>query len=158
MADWPAETVAESAAEGLLTENAGGALATMFKRWGELGASSVTVRVSLRDPEKRGENVTLIVQLAFTATVVVVQVATEFVKSAALFPPAEIFEMCMGAAPPLVMATVMGALARPCVVAGKVTEVGINLSVGPVVVLTSVPMRDMDCGLPAALSAKRSAA
>src|ERR1700686_4374008 len=31
LADCPAATVAESAVEGLLTENAGGALATMFK-------------------------------------------------------------------------------------------------------------------------------
>jgi hypothetical protein len=31
LADWPAETVAESAVEGLLIENAGGALAKMFK-------------------------------------------------------------------------------------------------------------------------------
>jgi hypothetical protein len=61
--------VAESAVGGLLTENAGGALARMFKTWGELEASSVTVRVSLRGPENTGENVTLTVQLALGATV-----------------------------------------------------------------------------------------
>lgn len=123
--------MAESAVEGLLTENAGAAVAKMFKTWGELGASSVTVRVSLRGPEKMGENVTLTVQLAFGAMVAVPQEATEFVKSAGLLPAAEILEMCMGVVPVLVMATVMGALARPWVVAGKVTEVGRNLSAGP---------------------------
>jgi hypothetical protein len=76
--------VADSEVEGLLIENAGGALATMFKTWGELGASSATVRASLSCPEKRGEKATLTVQLAFAATVVVAQDATEFVKSAAL--------------------------------------------------------------------------
>jgi 3-hydroxyisobutyrate dehydrogenase-like beta-hydroxyacid dehydrogenase len=131
LADWPAETVAENAVEGLLIENAGGALEKMFKIWGELGASSETVRVSLRGPEKSGEKVTLTVQLAFAATVALLQEAVEFVKSAGLFPAAEILETCMGDVPVLVMATLMGVLARPCVVAGKVTEVGRNLSAGP---------------------------
>src|SRR3984957_20699857 len=115
---------AESAVEGLLIENAGGAFAKIFKTCGELGASSATVRVSLRGPEKMGENVTLTVQLAFAAMVAALQEATEFVKSAALFPPAEILEMCMDVVPALVMATVTGVLERPWVVAGKVTEVG----------------------------------
>ena len=89
-----------------------------------MGASSVTVSVSLRGPEKMGEKITLTVQLAFAGTVAALQEATEFVKSAALFPAAEILEMCIGTVPVLVMATVMGVLARPCVVAGNVTEVG----------------------------------
>jgi len=151
--------VAESAVDGLLIENAGGALAKMFKTWGEFGASSVTVRVSLRGPEKMGEKVTLTVQLAFAATVAVLQEATEFVKSAGLFPAAEIFEMCMGAVPVLVMATVMGVLARPCVVTGKVTEVGRNFSAGPLGgEFIPVPIRATDCGPPDALSVKVSAA
>jgi len=37
--------VADRAVEGLLTENAGGALAKIFKTGGEPRASSVTVRV-----------------------------------------------------------------------------------------------------------------
>jgi 3-hydroxyisobutyrate dehydrogenase-like beta-hydroxyacid dehydrogenase len=65
----------------------------MFKTWGELEASSVTVRVSLRGPENTGENVTLTVQLALGATVAALQEATELVSSAGLFPPAEIFEI-----------------------------------------------------------------
>lgn len=151
--------MAESAFEGLLIENAGGALAKMFKTWGELGASSVTVSVSLRGPEKMGEKVTLTVQLAFAATVVVLHEATEFVKSAGLFPAAEILEMCMGTVPVLVMATVMGALARPCVVAGNVTEVGRNLRAGPLGgEFIPVPIRATNCGLPEALSVKVSAA
>jgi hypothetical protein len=85
--------VAQSAVEGLLIENAGAAFAKMFKTWGELGASSLTVRVSLRGPEKMGENVTLTVQLAFAAMVAVLQEARELAKSAGLFPSAEIFEM-----------------------------------------------------------------
>jgi 3-hydroxyisobutyrate dehydrogenase-like beta-hydroxyacid dehydrogenase len=88
-------------------------LAKMFKTWGELGASSVTVSVSLGGPEKMGEKITLTVQLALAATVAVLQEATEFVKSAGLFPAAEILEMCMGTVPVSVMATVMGVLARP---------------------------------------------
>jgi hypothetical protein len=151
--------VVESAVEGLLIENDGGALAKMFKTWGELGASSVTVSVSLRGPEKMGENVTLTVQLAFAATVAVLQAATEFVKSAGLFPAAEIFEMCMVVVPVLVMAIVMGVLARPCVVAGKVTEVGRNLRAGPLGdEFIPMPVRATDCGLPEALSVKVSAA
>jgi hypothetical protein len=89
----------------------------------------------------------------------VLQEATEFVKSAGLLPVAAIFEMCMGVVPVLVMATVMGVLARPCVVAGKVTEVGINLGAGPLGgELIPVPIRATDCGLPEALSARSSAA
>jgi hypothetical protein len=79
----------------------------------------VTVRVSLRGPEKSGEKVTLTVQLAFAATVALLQEAVEFVKSAGLFPAAEMLEMCIGDVPVLVMATLMGVLARPCVVAGR---------------------------------------
>ena len=143
----------------MLIENAGGAFAKMFKTWGELGASSVTVRVSLRGPEKMGENVTLTVQLAFAAMVAVLQEARELAKSAGLFPPGEIFEICMEVVPVLVMATVMGALARPCVVAGNVTEVGRNLSAGPLgVEFIPVPTRAIDCGLPEALSVKVSTA
>jgi hypothetical protein len=123
-----------------------------------LGASSLTIRVSLRGPENRGEKVTLTVQLALAATVAVLQEVTEFVKSAGLFPAAEIFEMCMGVVPLLVMATVMGTLARPCVVTGKVTEVGINLSAGPGGESIPVPISATDCGLPDALSVKISAA
>jgi hypothetical protein len=44
-------TAAESPVEGPLIENAGGAFSKIFKTCGELGASSVTVRVSLRGPE-----------------------------------------------------------------------------------------------------------
>src|ERR1700675_353616 len=140
-------------------ENAGGALAKMFKTWGELGASSVTVRVSLRGTEKMGEKVTLTVQPAFTATVAVLQEATEFVKSAGLFPAAEILEMGMGAVPVVVMTTGMGGLGRPCVVAGKVTEVGRNLRAGPLGgEFIPVPIRATNCGLPEALSVKVSAA
>ena len=40
-----------------------------------------------------GEKVTLTVQLAFAATVAVLQEATEFVKSAGRLPVAAIFEM-----------------------------------------------------------------
>ena len=131
----------------------------MFKTWGELGASSVTVRVSLRGPENTGENVTLTVQLAFGETVAALQEAIELVNSAGLLPPAEIFEMCTGAVPVFVMATLMGVLARPCVVAGKVTELGKNLSSGPLGEESMpVPVRAMDCGLPDALSVKMSAA
>jgi len=151
--------VTESAVEGLLIENAGGAVAKTFKTWGELGASSVTVRVSLRGPEKTRENVTLTEQLGFAAMVAVLQEARELARSAGLFPPAEIFEMCMEVVPVLVMATVMGALARPCVVAGKVTEVGRNLSAGPLGgEFIPVPTRATVCGLPDALSVKVSAA
>jgi hypothetical protein len=151
--------VAESAVAGLLTENAGGAFAKMFKTWGELGASSVTVRVSLRGPEKMGENVTLTVQLAFAATVALLQEATELVNSAGLFPAAEMFEICIGDVPLLVMATEMGVLARPCVVAGKVTEVGMNLSAGPPgAEFIPVPISATDCELPEALSVNISAA
>ena len=46
----------------------------------------------------------------------------------------------------------------PCDSAGKFTVVGRNVSAGPLVGLVSVPLRVMDCGLPAALSAKMSAA
>jgi hypothetical protein len=61
--------------------------------------------------------------------------------------------------PLLVMFTVTGVLARPWVVAGKVTEVGRNLSAGPLGgEFIPVPMRAMDCGLPEALSVKISAA
>lgn len=119
----------------------------------------MTVRVSLRGPEKMGENVTLTVQLVLGATAAALQEATEFVKSAELFPAAEIFEMCMAVVPVLVMATVMGVLARPWVVTGKVTEVGRNLSAGPLgIKFIPVPMRTTDCGLPDALSVKVSAA
>jgi hypothetical protein len=59
----------------------------------------------------------------------------------------------------LVIFTVMGALARPCVVAGKVTEVGRNLSAGPLGgEFIPVPIRATDCGLPEALSVKINAA
>ena len=106
-----------------------------------------------------GENVTLTVQLALAARVAALQKATESVKSAGLFPAAEILEMCMAMVPVLVIATVMGVLARPCVVTGKVTEVGRNLSAGPVgIEFIPVPMRTTDCGLPDALSVKASAA
>ena len=119
----------------------------------------MTVRVSLRGPEKMGENVTLTVQLALAARVAVLREATEFVKSAGLFPAAEILEMCMDVVPVLVMATVMGTLARPWVVTGKVTEVGRNLRAGPLgIEFIPVPMRTTDCGLPDALSVKVSAA
>lgn len=117
--------------EALVIEKAGAAFAKMFRTWGELGASSVTLRVSLRGPEKMGENVMLTVQLVFGAMVAVVQEVRELVKSAGLLPPAEIFETCMEVVPVLVIATVTGVLARPCVVIGKVTEVGRNLSAGP---------------------------
>src|ERR1700682_3881831 len=83
---------------------------------------------------------------------------TEFVKSAGLFPAAEIFEMCIGVVPLLMMATVMGTLARPCVVTGKVTEVGINLRAGPGGESISVPISATDWGLPVALSVKINAA
>jgi len=119
----------------------------------------VTVRVSLRGLEKMGENVTLTVQLALAARAAALQEATEFVKSAGLFPAAEILEMCMDVVPVLVMATVMGVLERPWVVTGKVTEVGRNLSAGPLgIEFIPVPMRTTDCGLPDALSVKVSAA
>ena len=119
----------------------------------------MTVRVSLRGPEKMGENVTLTVQLAFAAMVAVLQEARELAKSAGLFPPGEIFEICMEVVPVLVMATGMGALARPCVVAGNVTEVGRNLRVGPLGdEFIPMPVRATDCGLPEALSVKVSAA
>jgi hypothetical protein len=89
------------------------------------------------------------VQLAFGATVAALQEATELVNSAGLFPPAEIFEMCVGAVPELVMATLTGVLARPCVVAGKVTELGKNLSAGPQGDESiPVPLRAIDWGLP----------
>ena len=97
-------------------------------------------------------------QLALAATVAVLQEVTEFVKSAGLFPAAEIFEMCIGVVPLLMMATVMGTLARPCVVTGKVTEVGINLSAGPGGESIPVPISATDCGLPDALSVKINAA
>jgi hypothetical protein len=85
--------------------------------------------------------------------------STEFVKSAGLFPAAEILEMCMGTVPVSVMATVMGVLARPCVVAGNVTEVGRNLRAGPLGgEFIPVPIRATDCGLPEALSVKVNAA
>lgn len=67
--------------------------------------------------------------------------------------------MCIGLVPVLVMATVIGVLERPWVVMGKVTEVGRNLSAGPVgVEFIPVPMRTTDCGLADALSVKVSAA
>jgi hypothetical protein len=56
------------------------------------------------------------------------------------------------------MATLMGMLARPWVVSGKVTEVGKNLSAGPFAEFIPVPVRATDCGLAEALSLKMSAA
>ncbi len=107
---WPAVTEAESVP---VSANAGAALAKMFRTCGELGASSVTERVSLRGPEKTGEKVMLAVQLALAAMVAVAHAPRELVKSMGLLPPAEMLEMCNGDVPVLEMVMEMGVLASP---------------------------------------------
>lgn len=62
-------TETDSALDGLVTVNAGGALAKTLRTCGEFAASSATEIVSLRAPEKMGENVTLKVQLVLAAIV-----------------------------------------------------------------------------------------
>jgi hypothetical protein len=118
-----------------------------------LGASSLTKRVSLRAPEKIGEKVTLTLQLALTPIVVVPHALKAFVKSAGLAPPAEIPEMCSGAAPEFVMVTLMAVLASPCVVTGKFTLVGVIFTAGPLdCCAIPVPTKVTKCGLPEELS------
>jgi hypothetical protein len=154
IADCPAFTDTESALAGLLTVNAGGALANTLTDCGEFGASSLTKRVSLRAPEKIGAKVTLTLQLALAAIVVVLHALNVLAKSAGLAPPAEIPEMCSGAAPEFVMVTLIAVLASPCVVTGKFTLVGVNFAAGPLdgCCAISVPTRVTKCGLPEALS------
>jgi hypothetical protein len=53
------------------------------------------------------------VQLALAATVAAVHVLRELVKSVEPFPPTAILEMCSGAAPLLVMVTLIGMLVKP---------------------------------------------
>lgn len=73
--------------------------------------------------------------------------------------PAEILEMCSGDVPVLEMVTDMGVLASPWVMMGKVTEVGMNFSIGPFVgEAMPEPVRVARCGLPAALSVKERVA
>jgi len=153
VADCPAFTETERALATLLTVNAGGALAKTLTDCGELGASSLTKRVSLRAPEKIGEKVTLTLQLALAAIVVVAHALDVFVKSAGLAPPAEIPEMCSGAAPEFVMITLTAVLASPCVVTGKFTLVGVIFAAGPLDgCAIPVPTSVTKCGPPEALS------
>ena len=86
------------------------------------------------------------------------QVVVGALKSAGLLPVTLMEVITTGAFPELVAVTVRTELVDPCDKAGKFTLAGRNANAGPLTELTSVPMRVMDCGLPAALSAKMSAA
>jgi hypothetical protein len=155
----PAETEAESAEAGLVTVKAAGALATTLRTCGELGASLVTEMVSLRGPEESGAKVMEMVQAALGATTAFAQVATELEKSAGLFPPEEMPEMCSGALLGLLMVTLVATLARPCVTGEKLTEAGAKRRTGPELLeARPVPVRLMECGLPGVLSVNVSVA
>ena len=109
--------------------------------------------VSLRGPEKIGAKVRLMLQVAPAAMVAVLHALKEFRKSVGLFPPATMLEICSGALPALVMVTLMGVLASPWVMMGKLTVVGVIRTDGATVgEAMPVPVRARTCGLPAALS------
>jgi hypothetical protein len=69
------------------------------------------------------------------------QVVRGALKSAGLLPPRVMAVITTGAFPELVAVTVRIELVDPCESAGKFTEVGRNVNAGPLMVLTSVPMR-----------------
>ena len=125
--------------------NAGSAFPTRLTACGDPAASSETEIDSLRGPEKMGAKTTVTVQLALGAIVAVLQLPNEFTKSTALFPPAEIPVMCIGAVPLLLMVTLMGTLASPCVVGGTTIRLGEKRRIGLVVgTAVPVPIKVMD--------------
>jgi hypothetical protein len=85
------------------------------------------------------------------------QVPEGALKSVRLLPSRIMAVISAGAFPELLTVTVRTGLVDPCDSAEKFAVVGTNINGGPLVGLTSVPLRVMDCGLPAALSAKMSA-
>ena len=115
----PALTEVESADAGLVIAKAAGASARTLRICGELGASLVTEMASLRVPEESGAKVMEMVQAVLGATVALAQAAMELEKSAGLLPPAEMPVMCSGALLGLLIVTLVGTLARPCVTGEK---------------------------------------
>jgi hypothetical protein len=117
----------------------------MLSTCGDPAASSETEIDSLRGPENTGAKTTVTVQLALGAMVAVLQLPSELTKSKGLFPPAEILVTCIAAVPVLLMVTLMGTLASPCVVGGTTIGLGekrrIELVVGAAV---AAPIRFME--------------
>jgi hypothetical protein len=93
---------------------------------GELGASSVRMMLARRCPAPSGENVTLMVQVAFSATVPLHPLVS--VKSPGFAPLSSTDAMFSVALPELVRMTVCAALVAPWVVVGKVKLHGISVT------------------------------
>jgi len=79
-----------------------------------------------------GAKIAVMVQLPPGVIVVVPQLLNALTKSTGLFPPAEILVMCIGAVPLLLMVTLMGTLASPCVVGG--TTIGLVVAAAVAVI------------------------
>jgi len=88
------------------TAGAGAALAfpLTLMTWGEPGASSVSVRLVVRNPAASGVNVTVMVHEALTG-MALLQAGPEKPKSLVFGPTTATFVMCSGAVPALVTVT-----------------------------------------------------
>jgi len=115
---------------------------------GELGASSEMVTDAVRCPAPNGENVTERVQLALMA----IDPEQPFarMKSFGLAPPRVTEKMLRLAVPELVTLTLRGMPVVPWVIVEKETLPGKRVTAE--VAETPVPLTDIDCGLPGALS------
>src|SRR5260370_1665746 len=93
------------------TAGAGAALAFPLTAmtWGEPGASSVSVRLAVRNPAASGVNVTVMVHEALTG-MALLQAGSEKPKSLVFGPTTATFVMCSAAVPALVTVTFIGVL------------------------------------------------
>ncbi len=132
------------------TADEGGAVAfpTTFMTCGELGASSVSATLAVRNPGASGLNVTVTMQEALIA--MALQAGSEKLKSPAFAPPIATFVICSTAVPPLVTVTFIGVLLVPCVTVPKSRLPGTSVTAGAGA--RPVPDRLSVCGLPEALS------
>ena len=109
----------------------------------------MSVSEAVRAPVACGVNVTVIEQLALTAIAVFTQLLLAE-KSPGFAPPSAIFEMCRTAEPMFVTWKDCGVSAVPCAMGLKVRLPGEKASDGAGA--TPMPEREIDCGLPGALS------
>src|SRR4029077_15232697 len=99
------------------------------------------VRLAVRWPAPRGENVTVMLQEE--ATGYAPEHALVTWKSAGFAPPGSTEETCSVAAPELVMVTLCAGLVLPCVVLAKVKLPGVRVTPGSGE--SPVPVRGIDC-------------
>lgn len=95
---------------------------------GELGASSVMTMLARRCPAPNGENVTLILHVAFTATAPLHALVR--VKSPGFVPLSSTDTIFRVALPALVRVTLCAALVAPWAVVGKVKLPGASVTAG----------------------------